>query len=141
MVSIKFSDFFEVAPSVLEEYGAFDVSILTDLPVFIDPFLLFNSTDPAYQELHEGIIRYVKFLRDKSITEELTDGLIDAWYRFSEVRQKCLGYAKDGHSGRGLGPEFARALNRNLHTVFADFGEETIARSSHLEKLCLVSDG
>ena len=40
---IYFSDAFEVSPQILEEYGAFDVSLLNDLPLFIDPFLLFNS--------------------------------------------------------------------------------------------------
>lgn len=40
---IYFSDRFNIDPQVLEEWGAFDISVVTDLPVFIDPFLLFNS--------------------------------------------------------------------------------------------------
>ena len=35
----------------------------------------------------------------------------------------------------------ARALNRNLHTFFSDFGSEPVAKASHLEKLCLIDDG
>ena len=27
----------------MDEYGAFDISVVSDLPLFIDPFLLFNS--------------------------------------------------------------------------------------------------
>ncbi len=42
-MKIYFSDFFEVLPALLEEYGAFNISLLNDLPLFIDPFLLFNS--------------------------------------------------------------------------------------------------
>jgi len=42
-MKLYFSDFFEVSRSELEEHGAFDVSLLADLPLFIDPFLLFNS--------------------------------------------------------------------------------------------------
>jgi uncharacterized heparinase superfamily protein len=37
---------------------------VSDLPLFIDPFLLFNSDKPEYQELHDGIIAYLRFLRN-----------------------------------------------------------------------------
>jgi len=43
---------------------------MSDLPLFIDPFLLFNSSNPAYQLLHENIIKYLEFLRDQSTTGE-----------------------------------------------------------------------
>lgn len=62
--SIYFSDVFGVAPAALEDYGAFDVSLVNDLPLFIDPFLLFNSEKMEYRALHDQIIRYVRFLRD-----------------------------------------------------------------------------
>ncbi len=39
---VYFSDRFNVDPQVLEDWGAFDISVVSDLPVFIDPFLLFN---------------------------------------------------------------------------------------------------
>jgi hypothetical protein len=40
---VYFSDYFGVHPDVLAKYGALDISVVTDLPLFIDPFLLFNS--------------------------------------------------------------------------------------------------
>jgi hypothetical protein len=46
-----------------------------------------------------------------------------------------------GNKGSGLGIKFARALNNNLYTIFADFGEEQVTKGSHLEKLCLFKDG
>ena len=64
MPSIYFSEFVDLAPSVVEEYGAFDVSLVNDLPLFVDPFLLFNSEKPEYQALHEEILRYMRFLKD-----------------------------------------------------------------------------
>jgi len=57
------------------------------------------------------------------------------------VKQNWLGYSKEGNSGSGLGPKFARDLNSNLNAIFTDFGNEKVARASHLEKLCLVSEG
>jgi hypothetical protein len=136
-----FSDFFEVPPEAVEDYGAFDVSLLADLPLFIDPFLLFNSEKAEYQLLHNQIICYLKFLRDKSTNADLSKGLIEAWYRFPEIKQNWLGFSATGNQGSGLGREFAIALHQNLHRVFTDFGKERVTHGSHLEKLCLISDG
>lgn len=36
-IKTHFSDYFGVLPEVLEEYGAFNISLLGDLPLFIDP--------------------------------------------------------------------------------------------------------
>jgi hypothetical protein len=66
-MSTYFSDRFGVDPTALKNYGAFNVSIVTDLPLFIDPFLLFNSKKAKYKELHESIVEYLIFLRDKAL--------------------------------------------------------------------------
>lgn len=136
-----FSDYFNVDPVLLETYGAFNVSIINDLPLFIDPFLLFNSSDPKYQGLHHDIIRYLLFLRDRSIVGPVSDDLLRLWYCFPEVRQNWLGFSLQGNSGSGLGIDFARALHKNLYRLFSDFGSEKITTGSHLEKLCLISSG
>lgn len=68
---LYFSDYFGIEPQLLHDYGAFDVSVVSDLPLFIDPFLLFNSDKPEYQALHEAIIRYLIFLRDKASADFL----------------------------------------------------------------------
>lgn len=48
-MELYFSQHFDVDPDLLEEYGALDISLVSDLPLFVDPFLLFNSDDPDYQ--------------------------------------------------------------------------------------------
>lgn len=141
MTHIYFSDFFEVSSAALEEHGAFDVSLVNDLPLFVDPFLLFNSENPTYQELHAEIIRYMRFLKEITLAGPVSDPLVDAWFAFPEVKQNWLGFTEAGNQGHGLGKGFARALHRNFNTVFKNFGEEHVSRSSHLEKLCLVRDG
>jgi hypothetical protein len=138
---IHFSDFFEVPPAHLDKHGAFNVSLINDLPLFIDPFLLFTSEKPEYQNLHESIIRYLRFLRDQSAGEALPDGLLKAWFMFNEVKQTWLGFSQIGNAGSGLGWGFARALNQNLGRVLSNFGNEAITESSHLEKLCLIREG
>lgn len=139
--SVYFTDVFEVSPETLDQYGAFDISLINDLPLFIDPFLLFNSTKPEYQALHDDIIAYLRFLRDKSVAGGVDDGELKAWFMFREVKQTWLGYSLVGNSGSGLGRKFAVALNRNLEALFADFGSETVTHGSHLERLCLIDSG
>lgn len=140
-MAIFFSDFFKISPDTIEKYGAFNVSLINDLPLFVDPFLLFNSENPIYQQLHADIIEYMRFLKAKSVIGSINPGLLTAWFTFPEVKQNWLGFSIKGNRGHGLGKDFAEALHRNLNTVFRDFGEETITQSSHLEKLCLVREG
>ena len=60
---------------------------------------------------------------------------------FNEVQQNWLGYSVVGNKGHALGMQFAKALHGNLNTVFQNFGEESVTKGTHLEKLCLVKDG
>lgn len=39
-IGIHFSDFFGIDTKIVEDYGAFDTSLVNDVPVFIDPFRL-----------------------------------------------------------------------------------------------------
>lgn len=140
-VKVYFSDFFDVPYEEVEAYGAFDVSLINDLPLFVDPFLLFNSEKPEYKALHDSMIYYLRFLRDVSIEERVNDGLLLSWFMFSEVKQNWLGFSIAGNKGSGLGIDFARVLNRNLYKIFSDFGSEKVTKGSHLEKLCLIGSG
>src|ERR1700722_20693136 len=102
-MKICFSDFFELPPKTVEKYGAFDVSLLADLPLLVDPFLLFNSRKPKYRALHDRMIEYLRFLKQKSEAGSLDPHLLDAWYKFSEIKQNWLGFAGKGNQGKGLG--------------------------------------
>lgn len=139
-MDLFFSDHFGVDHGVLDRYGAFDVSIVSDLPLFVDPFLLFNSDSATYQDLHQNILRYLRFLRDEAVPD-LDEALIDNWYRFKEVKQNWFGFTLFGNDGQGLGSDFARALHGALGSILSNFGDETTTRGSHLEKLCLIKPG
>lgn len=137
---VYFSDFFDVDRDIIESYGAVDISLVNDLPLFIDPFLLFNSSNDDFQRIHNETIDYLLFLQ--SISEKhvkLEPGMKKAWFSFSEVKQTWLGFSLSGNSGLGMGNEFANCLFDGLKTMFRDFGKETITEGKHLEKLCLIS--
>jgi hypothetical protein len=140
-VATFFNEYFGVTTDQIDDYGAFNVSIINDLPLFIDPFLLFNSSRPDYQKLHNDILKYIIFLRDAVAAGRLNDDLVQAWFMFPEVRQNWLGFSLRGNGGSGLGHDFADGLKSNLQSLFADFGRETITSGTHIEKVCLVRSG
>ncbi|PTQ86492.1 hypothetical protein C8R28_101068 [Nitrosomonas ureae] len=86
-MNVYFTDYFKVSPEDMEKYGAFNISLINDLPVFIDPFLLFNSDKPEYQDLHQRIIKYISFLREMSEAGPISKGLIHHWFLFPKVKQ------------------------------------------------------
>jgi len=140
-MKIYFSDFFNIDPEKLEEFGAFNISTINDLPLFIDPFLLFGSKKEEYINLHDSIIKYLTFLKSKSEIGITKSYQIKSWYLFPEVKQNWFGYSKVGNGGSGLGHKFGKAFSSTMHKVFDDLGKERITQSSHLEKAGLFEIG
>lgn len=138
---VYFSDYFKVDSNVLEAYGAFDISLINDLPLFIDPFLLYGSDKIEYKILHDSILKYLLFLRKKSKRGNITNTEIASWYKFSEVKQNWLGFSVSGNGGSGLGEQFGRAMSSYMHTIFNDIYDEKVSSSSHLEKATLFHIG
>jgi len=140
-ISVHFSDFFNVSPEELEKYGAFNISLISDMPLFIDPFLLFSSNKSEYQALHKQILTYLSFLKERA-EEKIEDGaLIKSWYSFPEMKQNWLGYSQIGNSGKGLGRCFAKNMHSLMPVAFKDLGKESLTDSTHLEKVGLFNQG
>lgn len=139
-IKVYFSDFFEVDEDIIEEYGAINISLINDLPLFIDPFLLFNSENPDFQKIHKEMIDYLSFLQDQAEkASKFTSGMKKAWFSFSEVKQTWLGFSLSGNDGCGMGNDFANSLYEGLNSIFKNFGKEKITKGHHMEKLCLIS--
>jgi hypothetical protein len=140
-MKLYFSDVFNCDRDDLERYGALNVSLVSDLPLFIDPFLLFHSKKLEYQKIHAEMIEYVAFLRERACEGPISEPLLKVWYTFPEVKQNWLGWSIEGNDGRGLGLKFARSLRKNLNAVFANFGNEQVEVNAHIEKVCLINSG
>lgn len=133
-IKIHFSDFFGIDEDIIEGYGAVNVSLINDLPLFIDPFLLFNSEDEKIRKIHDEMISYLKFLQIQSEEQSYPSrGMLNSWYTFPEVKQTWLGFSLEGNSGRGLGADFAKGLHGGLSSIFKTFGKETITKASPYE--------
>lgn len=138
-IGVHFSDFFNVSPEVLDAYGAFNISLISDMPLFIDPFLLFSSDKPQYQQLHKQILRYLSFLKRKA-ESGISVVLVKSLYSFPEVKQNWLGYSEFGNQGHGLGRNFALNMHSVMPRIFKDLGNEKITVTSHLEKMGLFNE-
>lgn len=132
-----FSEYFGINPGLLHEYGAVDISLVCDIPLFVDPMLIFNSEKPEYKQLHEGIIRYFHFLATKA-DSGLQKNEIKAWFKFSEVKNNWLGYSLAGNKGVALGDEYADFLYNNIGFAIST---NSISNSSHIEKVMFLYKG
>lgn len=134
---ILFSEIFNVSSKILEEYGAVDISLVCDIPLFVDPLLIFNSEKDEYKKLHKKIIKYFHFLAVKA-QGGLTKGEISAWFGFHEVKQNWLGYSLSGNGGLALGKKFSEFLANNIQFALTT---NSISSGSHIEKIMLIYEG
>ena len=132
-----FSEKFQIEKDTIEKYGAIDISLVCDIPLFIDPMLIFNSNKPVYRDLHKSIIKYFHFLAKKSEQKlELAD--IKNWFTFKEVCNNWFGYALEGNKGSALDIEFGKFLYNNIKFVLKT---NDIPSGEHAEKIMLLYEG
>ena len=99
---LLFSDYFDLDKVVIEGYGALNICLTSDLPLFIDPFLLFASDKPEYKRLHKQVVQHLIFLKEHATGSSEKDVNISL-FRFPEIKQNWLGVSKYGNDGKGLG--------------------------------------
>ena len=137
---LLFSDYFKIDQSIVDNYGALNICLAADMPLFIDPFLLFASTDETYQKLHKDLINHILILKEIAI-EEKENAENNSIFRFPEIKQNWLGLSKFGNSGRGLGKDFAKKIVRSFNGFYNSFGQEEITAEAHIEKLTILNPG
>jgi len=132
-----FSEWFQIDTELVKAYGAIDISLVCDIPLFVDPMLIFNSDKPEYKLLHEEIIRYFHFLYNKA-QHSLSPKEIKAWFNFSEVPNNWLGYSLDGNKGSALGKDYSKFLYNNIGFAINTNG---VSSGQHIEKVMLLYEG
>ncbi len=137
---ILFSDYFNIDKSVLDQYGTLNLCLSSDLPLFIDPFLLFASDKQEYQILHKKIVDHLIILKKIAVENESTAAK-NTLFKFSEIKQNWLGMSKYGNEGKGLGEKFAKNIVESFNGFYNSFGNEIITEESHIEKLTILNSG
>ena len=85
---LLFNEYFEIDQKVVDRYGALNICVEADLPLFVDPFLLFSSENPEYQALHDKIVGHLIFLRELASNNP---SIGPSLFKFPEVPQNWLG--------------------------------------------------
>ncbi len=132
-----FSEYYKIDAACLKKYGAIDISLVADTPLFIDPLLIFSKKNQKYKDLHSQTLKYFIFLYKKA-REILTEEEILYWFGFKETPQNWLGYSFYGNKGRGSGKLFATYIYK--HIDFA-MKPQKIAKERHFEKIMLLEKG
>jgi len=125
---------------LLQNISQYDVDFViplvgVDVPVGIDPFLLYKSRDPGYRKLHTTLISTfnagIDAIRRKNQSE--ANRLFD----FPEVAAIGMGYTQGGKRGSGVGAYLSRLI---IETLLGSQGlQERGIR--HVEEMQLVSAG
>ena len=106
-----------------------------DVPVGIDPFLLFKSRDPELRDLHDKIITVFRSGVDSIKAGRAEDAR--AIFQFPEVAEIGLGYTRKGKRGSGVGNFLSNLILNTLRDspTMLDRGVR------HVEELQLISMG
>ena len=118
---LLFSDYFNINKTILDEYGALNICLSADMPLFIDPFLLFASEEEAYKKLHKELIDHLLILKEIAI-EDKERGENNSLFRFPEIKQNWLCVSKFGNEGHGLGKDFAKKIIKSFNGFYNSFG-------------------
>jgi hypothetical protein len=104
-----------------------------DLPLSVDPFLLWKSDRPDYQELHETLLGFVEHVR----ADTLAGRIATAHRLLEEVREPVelgLGYAAGSKRGSAIGP----ILSAAIIDTFRQVPQLETSELDHLEVLALL---
>lgn len=134
-----FNEYFDVEVEKMNNYGALNISLDNDLPLFIDPMLLFVSENEEFHTWHTKLVKYIIFLASlKHNNESFSESIINTYFTFKEVCNNWLGLAKKGNKGSAIGHFYGESLYNYINSVI---DTHNISKSIHFEKLCLLQEG
>lgn len=100
----------------------FDPVLTEDTPLYIDPFLVFDDTDPAFAGAHDMVMDFFAAARD--LVGQAGGRTTHAYWRkaarlltFPEPKEFALGLAMGSPNGAGTGAEFAEQMVEALEVM------------------------
>lgn len=107
----------------------------TDIPLGIDPFLLYKSRDPKFAKLHSQVLgafnHGVDLIRHKKFKEA------ENHFRYPEVKEIGFGYSKGSKDGGGVGEYLTSLIIESLN----DSPDLLNRGIKHIEEMQLISLG
>ena len=101
----------------------------------IDPFLLYRSSRPDFQQAHDQLLKFFNFVLQNIKGGDLTRA--EYLLLCPEPREIGLGYTRYGTRGSGVGPELAR----EIAYTFSNSPALLLRGLRHIEELQLICSG
>lgn len=119
----------------------FDPILDIDTQLFVDPFLIYKSSEPGFAGAHDKIVAFFGeafslAARSTSPRGTLHEKLV-SMLQFHEPNWLCLGYAAKGNGGSGSGRGFGERIAGDIKSAIA-LG---ISEMDHFEEISLLSEG
>lgn len=124
-----------------ENEDFFDPILHKDTKLFIDPFLIFKSKHPFFQNTYTDMMKFINTTFELVAKSTRKKGNLNynkalSMLRFHEVNEICLGYSSD-RTGSGPGPKWSETLAKNI----AQCIDSNILKLKHIEEIGLFSEG
>lgn len=132
-----FSDVFKISKQNIEDYGAIDLSLASDTPLYIDPLLIYNNDDVNIRNQYQNIVKYLLFL-NKQAKKDNSKESIKYYFTFKEIKNNWLGVSKNSNVGSALGFEFGQELYDHINQVCEN---NNVSNTIHIEKMFLLNKG
>ena len=135
-----FSEIFGITRSNGDDW--FDPILDSDTKLFIDPFLLYDSSHKSFPGCHDKIIDFFNYAFKLAAESEpdnrnIKFRMLKKMMKFSEVKEICLGYASKSTDGAGSGPGFSEDIVGAIYESI----QMGIISTSHFEDLGLFGRG
>lgn len=135
-----FSDQFKITKTDKDDW--FDPLLDFDTKLFIDPFLIFQTSHPAFKDSHKKVVQFFNEIfkliaasqgnKNSAHYKKALQALV-----FPEVYELCLGYASNDTHGSGSAHSFAKSI--------AEAIQDSISRGMkdirHFEELSIFNLG
>jgi hypothetical protein len=134
-----FSEMFNIKNP--ENYEWFDPILHQDTKLFIDPFLVYKTEDPLFQDSYENMMKFVNkvfalIAESGGKEKNVQYGKALSMLRFHEVNEICLGYSSS-RTGAGPGPGWSKKLSYNINQCI----KSSILKLEHIEEIGLFTLG
>jgi hypothetical protein len=136
----KFSEVMGII--INDEDDWYDPIVGYDTRLFIDPFLIFRSTDLLFRNSHKKIIRF--FNSAVEIISSSRNEKSSFYYKrarsillFPEINELCLGFSSKTSQGAGSGKGFSEAM---IDAIWTTIIKETQSLN-HFEQLEIFNEG
>ena len=137
---MTFSEEFQIRRDSKDDW--FDPILALDTRLFVDPFLIYNTSKAQFKHAHQKTITFFKlaFLLAAGSSKSSKDLRYRSILRmmiFPEARELCLGYASDSTSGSGSGSGFAKQITNSIYECI----KLGVKNLDHFETLGLFNEG